>query len=95
MPISKKEVRHIAKLAKLQFTAAEEEVLVQEMTKILNSMDTLNEVDTSGITPLTHVHDLTLTIRSDSVEERTSHEDALKNAPDTDGEYFRVPKVIG
>ncbi len=95
MSISIDEVRHIAKLAKLQFTDAEEKVIAQELSKILNSIDTLNEIDTSGITPLTRVHDLTQTLRPDSVKERVSHEDALGNAPDTDGEYFRVPKVIG
>ncbi len=95
MAISKDEVRHIAKLARLEFTEAEEEVLSDDMSRILDYMDMLNELDTSEIEPMTHVLDLAHVVRADSVEKRISREDALKNAPDTDGEYFRVPKVIG
>ncbi len=95
MPISKEEVRHIAKLARLSFTEAEEDVLSHEMSQILDYVSTLNKVDTSNVEPMTHVHDLGQVVRSDSVKERITHEDALQNAPDTDGEYFRVPKVIG
>jgi len=95
MSISKEEVRHIAKLARLSFTEAEEEVLSHEMSRILDYVDTLNQVDTSAIEPMTHVHDLGQVLRADTVCDRITHEDGLKNAPDTDGEYFRVPKVIG
>ncbi len=95
MSISREEVRHIAKLARLSFTEAEEEILSQDMSKILDYVSTLNEVDTSNVEPMTHVHDLAHAVRPDSVQERITHEDALKNAPDADGEYFRVPKVIG
>ncbi len=95
MAISKEEVRHIAKLARLEFTEEEEEVLAGDMSRILDYMDMLNELDTSEVEPMTHVLDLAHDMRTDSVEKRISQEDALKNAPDTDGEYFRVPKVIG
>ncbi len=95
MAISKEEVRHIAKLARLEFTEEEEEVLADDMSRILDYMDMLNELDTSKVEPMTHVLDLAHVVRTDSVEKRISQEDALKNAPDTDGEYFRVPKVIG
>ncbi|MCY4170497.1 MAG: Asp-tRNA(Asn)/Glu-tRNA(Gln) amidotransferase subunit GatC [Bacteroidetes bacterium] len=95
MSISKKEVRHIAELARLSFTEAEEDALSHEMSRILDYVDTLNQVDTSDIEPMTHVHDLGQVVRSDTVRERTTHEDAMENAPDSDGEYFRVPKVIG
>ena len=95
MPISKEEVRHIANLAKLSFTEAEEEILSRDMSRILDYVDILNQVDTSNVEPMTHVHDLTPVVRMDSVQERINHEEALRNAPDSDGEYFRVPKVIG
>ena len=58
MSISREEVRHIAKLARLSFTEAEEEILSQDMSKILDYVSTLNEVDTSNVEPMTHVHDL-------------------------------------
>ena len=95
MAITREEVRHIAKLARLEFTEAEEETLAQDMSRILDYMDMLNELDTSEVEPMTHVLDLAHVVRTDSVEKRISKEDAVKNAPDTDGEYFRVPKVIG
>ena len=94
MPISKKEIQHIAKLAKLQFQESEEEILANDMSRMIDYIDTLNQVDTSTTPPLTHVHDLSHKVRSDSVQQRITHEDALKNAPDSDGEYFHVPKVI-
>ena len=95
MAISREEVRHIAKLARLEFTEAEEQTLAEDMSRILDYMDMLNELDTSEVEAMTHVLDLAHVVRTDSVKKRISQEDALKNAPDTDGEYFRVPKVIG
>lgn len=94
MSVSTDEVRHIARLARLQFSDAEEEQLAQEMSRILDHMDTLNELDTTGVPPMSHVLDLHNVYRADEVEERIDREDALQNAPDTDGKYFRVPKVI-
>ena len=95
MSITIEEVRYIAKLARLSFSETEEKVLSKDMSRILDYVGTLNKVDTSNVEPMTHVHDLGQVVRSDSVEEHITHEDALQNAPDTDGEYFRVPKVIG
>ena len=57
-------------------------------------MELLNEVDTSNVAPLEHVIDLDSRFRKDEAKEPLSHEDALKNAPDADSDYFRVPKVI-
>ena len=51
------------------------------MSRILDYVGTPNQVDNSDVEPMTHVHDLSLTLRKDSVEERITHEDALKNAP--------------
>ncbi|MEX2435869.1 MAG: Asp-tRNA(Asn)/Glu-tRNA(Gln) amidotransferase subunit GatC, partial [Balneolaceae bacterium] len=66
-----------------------------DMNKILGYMDTLNELDTSDVEPLEHVIEITSTsFRKDVAEEPISHEEALKNAPDADSDYFRVPRVI-
>ena len=94
MSISTDEVRHIARLARLQFSDDEEEQLAQEMSRILDHMDTLNTLDTTGVPPMSHVLDLHNVSREDAVDERIGRDDALQNAPDTDGTYFRVPKVI-
>lgn len=94
MSVSIEEVRYIAALARLEFSESEEERLAREMSKILGYMDKLNELDTTGVEPMSHVLDLRNVFRPDAHEQRISHEEALRNAPDTDGEYFRVPKVI-
>jgi len=95
MDLPIEEVRQIARLAKLSFSESEEEILSQDMGRILDHVSTLNQVDTSSVGPMTHVHNPTHVLRADAVEERLSHEDAFSNAPDSDGKYFRVPKVIG
>ena len=64
------------------------------MNKILGYMEQLEELDTSDVEPLEHVIDLESRLRKDKAEEPLSHDDALKNAPDADSDYFRVPKVI-
>lgn len=94
MAISKEEVQHIASLARLRFSEDEEEQLAGEMSRILDHVETLNELDTTGVPPMSHVLDVHNVFRDDEVEERIDREDALQNAPDADGEYFRVPKVI-
>lgn len=95
MSISTKDVHYVANLARLQFEEEEAEGLKEDMNKILGYMETLNELDTSNVEPLEHVTDVTAsTFRKDEAGEPVSHEDALKNAPDADSDYFRVPRVI-
>lgn len=94
MAISRDEVRNIANLARLQFTEEEEDQMAGELSRILDYVEKLNELDTSGVPPMSHVLDIHNVFREDEVEERIDREDALKNAPDADSDYFRVPKVI-
>ncbi|NBC18677.1 MAG: Asp-tRNA(Asn)/Glu-tRNA(Gln) amidotransferase subunit GatC [Bacteroidetes bacterium] len=94
MALSTDEVRYIARLARLRFSPDEQEQLAQDMGKVLDYMDTLDELDTSGVPPMSHVLDLYNVHRDDKVASRIDHDDALRNAPDADGDYFRVPKVI-
>ncbi len=94
MSISKDEVRYIASLARLRFTEAEEDRLAHEMNDMLDYVDQLRTLDTSEVPPMAHVLDLNNVTRPDELEERISHDEALRNAPDADGDYFRVPKVI-
>ena len=95
MAISKKDVRYIAKLARLKFTEEEEDVLAKDLSKVLDYMAKLNEVDTTDVPLTTHVLDLAGVARPDQIKSRMTQEDALRNAPDSDGTFFRVPKVIG
>ena len=94
MAISVEEVRRIASLSRLRFSEEKEEELAEQMSSILDYMEKLNELDTSGVPPMSHVLDLKNVYREDEVETRISREEALSNAPDADSTYFRVPKVI-
>ena len=95
MAISREEVRYIAKLARLEFSEEEEKELATDLSKVLDYMAKLNEVDTTDVPPMTHVLDLAGVTRKDEVQSRITREEALSNAPETDGTYIRVPKVIG
>lgn len=94
MSVTDKDVRYIADLARLQLSEDEVKSFAQDMNQILKYMERLEELDTSDVEPLEHVIDLKSRLRPDKVEKPISHEDALKNAPDADSDYFRVPKVI-
>lgn len=94
MSVSEKDVRYVANLARLQLSEEEVQSLAGDMNKILGYMELLNEIDTSDVEPLEHVIELESRLRKDEAKAPLSHEDALKNAPDADSDYFRVPKVI-
>jgi aspartyl-tRNA(Asn)/glutamyl-tRNA(Gln) amidotransferase subunit C len=94
MSVTKKDVNYVADLARLQLSEEETESLVSDMNQILDYMTTLEELDTSDVEPLEHVIDLEYRLRDDKAKEPLSHEEALKNAPDADTDYFRVPRVI-
>lgn len=94
MRVTTDDVRHIASLARLRFSAAEQERLAGELSRILDYVDQLDELDTSDVPPMEHVLDAQNVVRPDRAERRISRDDALANAPDTDGTHFRVPKVI-
>jgi len=94
MSVTKEDVKYVADLARLQLTGEETERLTGDMNRILEYMDLLAEVDTSEVEPLEHVTEQTTEFRKDEARAPLSHEDALKNAPDADTDYFRVPRVI-
>lgn len=94
MSISRDDVRHIAGLARLRFSDEDEEQMADEMSRILDYVDKLNELDTSGVPPMSHVLDVHNVFRDDDVEARIDRDDALQSAPDDDGTHFRVPNVI-
>ena len=94
MSVTPEEVRHIAKLARLRLSGDEQEVMAEQLSSILDYIEQLNELDVTGVEPMSHVLDLVNATRDDVVEQRVSHEEALKNAPSADSDYFRVPRVI-
>ena len=108
MKVSEKDVAYVADLAHLELTAEERKSLLRDLNSILDYVDTLNELDTRDVSPMAQL--LTpygsaksdgdrygFASRDDIVEglrKSLPHEVALGNAPDTDGVFFRVPKVI-
>lgn len=95
MSVTKDDVQYVANLARLQLTDEEAEGLKEDMNNILGYIDQLNELDTTNVEPLEHVTEITASkFRKDEAKDPISHEDALKNAPDADSDYFRVPRVI-
>ena len=87
-------VDKLAILARLQFNAEEKENLRKDLQRMITFVDKLNELNTDGVEPLLHMTDSINVLRQDLVQGSISREEALKNAPDTDGVYFKVPKVI-
>ncbi|WP_209331534.1 Asp-tRNA(Asn)/Glu-tRNA(Gln) amidotransferase subunit GatC [Lunatimonas salinarum] len=87
-------LRKIAHLARLEFDEASAEKMTADMTQILDWVEKLNEVDTRNIDPITTMSSEENVLREDTVGIHLDHEKGLKNAPQRDSDYFRVPKVL-
>ena len=92
--ISREAVEHAARLARLQLGDAELEQLRAELSGILEYVDQLARLDTAAVEPTSHAVPLVNVMRDDAVEPCLSRELMLANAPDPDGEFFRVPRII-
>lgn len=84
----------IAHLARLQFNETEKTSIKNDLQKMIVFVEKLNELDTTGITPLLHMSSNINKLREDEIKGSISREEALKNAPLQDGSFFKVPKVI-
>ena len=94
MNTDREALQKIANLARLEVRETDEAQILSDLNRILNWVDKLGEIDTSGVEPLTHMTLETNVLREDVVSETLSRGQALKNAPKHDGVHFRVPKVI-
>jgi aspartyl-tRNA(Asn)/glutamyl-tRNA(Gln) amidotransferase subunit C len=92
--ISREEVQHVARLARLHLTDDEVERMRQQLDAILAYIDKLRELDVEGVEPTAHAVPLVNVMRDDDVAPSLSQEAALANAPDRAGEFFRVPRII-
>lgn len=95
MSVTRKEIEHIAELARLHLNEHEIEEYTVQLNKILEYVEKLNELDTENIQPLSHPNEGVNVFREDIVYTSVDREDALKNAPSKTDEFFKVPKVIG
>ncbi len=94
MKIQKKEVEHVAKLARLELKEPEKEQLSEQLSNILTYIEKLNELDTSKAEPTTHVVPLRNVFREDEVKPSLDPKSALANAPEKIDGFYRVPKII-
>ena len=94
MNITRTEVEHVARLARLELTDKEKETFTGQMDAILAYVDKLNELDTSDIVPTAHAVPMENAFRDDESVLSIGIENALANAPDRVESFFRVPKVI-
>jgi len=94
MKIDHEALQKVAHLARLEVKPEEEEALLSSMESVLTWMEQLNELDTEGVPPLTHVTDSVNNWRDDIATNALSRDEGLKNAPSHDAIYIKVPKVI-
>jgi aspartyl-tRNA(Asn)/glutamyl-tRNA(Gln) amidotransferase subunit C len=94
MNITRTDVEKLAHLGRLELTETELAQMERDMNKMLLFVDKINELNLDGIEPLAYMSDEVNILRADEIIQTISHEEALKNAPDKDTDYFRVPKVL-
>ena len=94
MAVTIEEVRHVAQLARLSFSEAEQQKLTTQLNTILEYMEELNSINTDAVEPLFHVIDLKNVLRDDVCRPGLSRDEALRNAPERNDQFFKVPKVI-
>ena len=87
-------VDKLAQLARLKFDDAEKQSIKSDLQRMIQFVEKLNELDTTGVPPLLHMSANVNVLREDEVKGSISNGEALKNAPVHDGVFFKVPKVI-
>ncbi|HEY7403802.1 MAG TPA: Asp-tRNA(Asn)/Glu-tRNA(Gln) amidotransferase subunit GatC [Candidatus Angelobacter sp.] len=101
MKVTEKDVAYVADLANLELTEQERQRMLKDLNSILDYVDRLNELDTANVPPLTQISGnvdgsgkTANLLREDALMPCLPHAEAMKNAPASDGEFFKVPKVI-
>ncbi len=94
MKVDAETLHKIAHLARLEVNPAEEAELLTSLNGVLTWMEQLNELDTTGVEPLTHISDGLTVLRDDVVANQLPREQGLANAPQHDEQFFQVPKVM-
>ena len=92
--ISREEVQHVARLARLHLTDEEAERMREQLDAILAYIDKLRELDVEGVEPTAHAVPLVNVMRDDALAPCLPQQQALANAPDRADEFFRVPRII-
>ena len=87
-------IDNLAKLSHLSFSEQEKKEIRADLQEMISFIEKLKEVNTDGVAPLLHMSSNVNMLREDVVQGSVSRDEALKNAPETDGTFFKVPKVI-
>jgi aspartyl-tRNA(Asn)/glutamyl-tRNA(Gln) amidotransferase subunit C len=94
MKITDEIVDHIAHLARLKFEGDKKVAIKKDMENIISFMDVLSELPTDNVEPLIFMNDEVNVLREDEPKVTLSQDEALRNAPKKDSDYFRIPKVL-
>jgi aspartyl-tRNA(Asn)/glutamyl-tRNA(Gln) amidotransferase subunit C len=92
--ISREDVQHVARLARLELSAEDLARMQAELSNILAYIDKLRSVDTAGVPPTSHAVPLTNVMREDESRPSLPLADMLANAPEAAGDFFRVPRIV-
>ncbi len=92
--ITEGDVRHVAHLSRLEFNDTEIQRFTKDLNNILTYVDKLNELDTSAVEPTSHSLKMENVFREDVVQPSLTNEQALANAPEREGPFFKVPQII-
>ena len=94
MKIDKSLILKLEKLSRLELSETERTKIQEDLNKVLKMVEKLEELDVKEVEPLLHVSEEEHVLRKDEIKNQISREEALANAPKSDGKYFKVPKVI-
>ncbi|MBH8551343.1 Asp-tRNA(Asn)/Glu-tRNA(Gln) amidotransferase subunit GatC [Nostocaceae cyanobacterium CENA357] len=92
--IDREQVRKVALLARLELTSQEEEQFTTQLGSILDYIEQLNELDVSEVAPTTRAIDVSNVTREDELQPYSDREAILNSAPEQEGEFFKVPKIL-
>ena len=92
--ISREEVKHVARLARLELSDQETAFFQKDLNSILNYVETLKDLDTNHVSPMSHVLEIDNVWRDDHPLDRKETEPLLKNAPMREENYYKVPKIL-
>ncbi len=91
--ITIKDVEHVAKLARLKLTEDEKVMFTKQLDDVIKYVEQMNEVDTTGVEPMSHAIPLTNVMREDVVVYNNTKEELMQNAPEEEDGFFKVPKI--
>ena len=94
MKITPEVVSHIARLSRIRLSSEEHKLFTEQLNQILAYMDKLNKLDTQNVEPTSHVLPLKNVLREDKISPSLPPEKIFSNAPDKDGRFFKVPRII-